>query len=83
MKSGRMIYSCKQCGGPVTMHTLGQAPLASLGTWRCKNGCPKRRFQINRFVGCGKETERTRIESVVVRRAIAVKAQRAKEVVCV
>lgn len=77
----RRKYTCKECGGPVKITVADQTSqkegqkARGLGTFRCLNGCSKRRFSVTKFTGSGKEQERNRIESVPVRRAIAVRVQ--------
>ena len=66
MANKKKLYRCAKCKGPVTKGGDG------LGTWHCSNGCAKRKFFVNRFIGCGKENERNRVEAVQVRRPVAV-----------
>lgn len=83
MSAKKKKYTCAACGGPVgmrvsdmTAQTDGQKA-RGLGTYRCLNGCPKRRLSVTRFVGSGKENEHDRMESRSIRRPIAVRVSAA------
>ena len=63
------VYKC-ECGANAIKSGVG------LGTWRCEAKCPYyRRVRVNRFVGSGKESERTQVEAVAVNRHIKVSRQ--------
>lgn len=69
--SKRMFqYTCAQCNSPVSKEGTG------LGTWHCQGGCKKRHFTVERFIGCGKESEKGRREAWGVRRAVRVRRER-------
>jgi hypothetical protein len=74
-KVQRRTYSCAGCGGKVRLNVTEFAVGRGLGTWRCENGCPKRRFTVTRYTGSGAEQTKKSQEAFPVRRAIAVKVQ--------
>lgn len=70
----KFIYTCSKCGAPAISSTNAKLEKnkQGLGTWHCSNGCPKRQYSIDRFIGSGKEAEKDRKEAFPVRRPIAV-----------
>ena len=67
------VYKC-ECGARANKSGNG------LNGWTCSAGCGPRRITVDRFIGCGKESERKRFAPFQLTRRIRV--HRVREVPC-